>query len=516
MEILNIENLSFKYPGQESYALDNFSLSVNQGDFILLTGSSGSGKTTLIKLLNEAISPFGEKNGEIVIKRGIKTGIVTQDVETQIVSDTVWHNIAFALENEGLPKYEIRQKVAETAEFFDITHLFHKKTTQLSGGEKQLVTLASVMASDVDILLLDEPVSQLDPIAARNFIDMIKRLNSEMGITIIISEHKSEELINFATKICVMENGKLIAQGKGLEVFNNLDTDAVEYPFAVRLLKALGISLNDVPASVSDCRSFLRKNYKNDINSIEESVQFGEKALRAKDIYFRYGKNDSDVLKKLNFTAYKGEIAVVLGGNGAGKTSFMGVINNILKPYSGKVHNYTSKIVLLPQNVKTVFTKDVLKDDLSLVSNDYMEIADELKITHLLNRNPFDLSGGEAQKAALAKILLTNPEILCLDEPTKGIDAKGKREVGELLKRLKEKGMCIIAVTHDAEFSAEFSDRCVFLYDGQIVSEGTPRQVFSKNKFYTTTASIVSKGFFENTVTIDDISTLCKRNGTYQ
>lgn len=511
MEILNIENLTFKYPASESNAVDGVSFSVSEGDFTLLCGGSGSGKTTLLKLLKEEIAPYGEKSGSVTFAPNVKVGIVMQDVENQIVSDTVWHNLAFALENQNKSSSEIRQKIAEITEYFDISHLFYKNTFNLSGGEKQLVNLASVMVTDPDILLLDEPTGQLDPIAADRFTDIVKKLNREMNLTVIIVEHRAEELWNCADNIILMENGRAEKLTKRDIANGKISNKSIEKPYAVRLFEKLNIN-SECPLTVGECRNFLSKNFKNIYDSINEEPYEKNVAIELKNIYFRYEKNSADVLKKLNFSADYGKILTLLGGNGSGKTTLLSLISGRLKPYSGKVKTYGGKIAVLPQNVKTVFTKDVLREDFELITSDFEDVCNLLQITHLIDRNPFDLSGGEAQRAALAKVLLLKPDILCLDEPTKGIDAEGKRIIGKILKSLASDGVCVITVSHDADFSAEISDMCAFLFDGQIVSEGSPREVFSKNRFYTTYASRISRHMYKNAVTIDDIVTLCKRN----
>lgn len=514
MEILNIKNLTFKYPQEAKKALDNISLSVNEGDFILLCGASGSGKTTLLRLLKEEMAPFGEKTGEISFINNPTVAVVGQNAENQIVSDTVWHNLAFYLESMGESNNNIRSRVAEIAEFFDLTRIFHKETAYLSGGEKQLLNLASVMVVNPDILLLDEPTSQLDPIAARHFLEAVKRLHTETNLTIIISEHRTEELWGFANKVCVLEKGSIAAFDSGNNTVKNLSDDCIDIPFALQLFKALECE-SDYPATMSGVRHFLRENYKNAISMIEEPNSFHETALQLKDIYFRYEKNAPDILKGLDFKCNFGEITTLLGGNGSGKTTLLSLISKINKPYSGKIIINGKKTAVLPQNIKSVFTKDVLREDLALISDNYDEICDLLGIKELLDKNPYDLSGGEAQRAALAKILLTEPDIICLDEPTKGIDAKGKRTIQKILKDLKCRGKAVVIVSHDADFTAEISDRCAFLFDGQIVSEGTPREIFSANKFYTTYASLASRLHFKNAVTLDDIINLCKRNGRY-
>ncbi|MBQ8540986.1 MAG: ATP-binding cassette domain-containing protein [Clostridia bacterium] len=515
MEILNIKNLTFKYPSESRNALNNVSLSVEKGDFILLCGASGSGKSTLLRLLINSLAPFGEKTGEICFNKSPHIALVGQDAETQIVSDTVWHNLAFYLESMGEDSNSIRAKVAETAEFFDLSGIFHKETANLSGGEKQLLNLASVMVADPDILLLDEPTSQLDPIAARHFIEAVKRLHTETNLTIIISEHRTEELWGFADKVCLLEDGEVVSYASGNNTYSALKSDCIDLPFALKLYKELDVK-KEYPISISGVRKFLTENFKNEIPELSDEIELNNKvALKACRIFFRYEKNTPDILKGLDFNCNFGEITTLLGGNGSGKTTFFKLIANLNKPYSGKIKNYGTKTAVLPQNVKSVFTKDVLREDLALISENFVDICKELNITSLLDKNPYDLSGGEAQRAALAKILLTKPDILCLDEPTKGIDSKGKRAIKEILLDLKKQGIAIVIVSHDVDFTAEISDKCAFLFDGQIVSNGTPKQIFSSNKFYTTYASLASRHHFKNTVTLNDIIELCKRNGCY-
>lgn len=515
MEILNIKNLGFKYPNEENFALNNVSLSVNKGDFVLLCGASGSGKTTLLRLLTKELAPFGEKTGSISFIDGSTCAIVTQDAENQILSDTVWHNLAFSLESMNKPSNEIRQKIAEIAEFFDLVHMFHKNTYSLSGGEKQLLNLASVMVTDPCVLLLDEPTSQLDPIAARRFIDIIKRLNSEMNLTVIISEHRTEELWSYADRVIIMDKGKIALEGSSLYVGENITDTSVQLPTPIALYQKLNKG-GSCPLTVGESIKYLSDNYTPHIDYIEEITRETETALQLKDIYFRYSKNAADVLQKLCFSANFGEITTLLGGNGSGKTTLLSLLSGVNKPYSGKIKKNAQKIAVLPQIVKTVFTKDVLREDLSLISDNFHEVCNELEINHLLDKNPYDLSGGEAQRAALAKILLLKPDILCLDEPTKGIDAKGKKAIEKILKELAKRGVCVIIVSHDADFTAEVSDKCAFLFDGKIVSSGTPREIFSSNKFYTTYASRISRHMYKNTVTIDDVICLCQRNDKYQ
>lgn len=517
MEILRVENLSFTYPDENSPALKGVSLNVCEGDFVLLCGASGSGKSTFLRLLKEECAPFGKQEGKIEKRDSLNVGIVTQDAENQIVSDTVWHNMAFALENAGEPQSVIRQKIAETAEFFDLSHIFHEKTANLSGGEKQLLNLASVMVTDPTLLLLDEPTSQLDPIAAKRFTDMVKRLNSEMNTTIIISEHRTEELFKSADRVCVLENGSFIISAPpetaGEEAKRLSHSSLLSFPTSVRLYAALGKG-GKSPISVRECRDFLEKNYNHGTDTVKETArEKGEKAIDIKNVFFRYEKKSPDVLRDFSLQAHFSEILTILGGNGSGKTTLLSLIAGTKKPYMGKIKIHAKKRVVLPQNVKAVFTKDVLEEDLKDVCGDYRKTAELLGIGKLLYKNPYDLSGGEAQRAAIAKALILKPDLLCLDEPTKGIDACGKAELVKILRNLRDTGVCVIIVTHDADFAAEVSDRCAMIFDGEVVSSAEPHKFFSENNFYTTYARRISRHMFKNAVTLDDCLLLLKENG---
>jgi len=517
MEALNIENLSFSYPECENKALENISLSVSRGEFVLLCGNSGSGKSTLLRVLKKELAPYGKIEGSIKTVDNLKIGLVTQNAETQIVSDTVWHNLAFALENMKLPQNEIRQRIAETAEFFGLSEIFEKKTAALSGGEKQLLNLASVMVMNPDLLLLDEPTSQLDPIAAQRFTDILKRLNSETALTIVIAEHRTEELYSFADKVVFLYGGKMLFSGTADEAAAYVrKTDKsdilLNLPTAVRIYSALEAD-SPCPKNVRECKGFLSDNFENEISALPEEKNGSLKpALELKNIYFRYEKNAPDILRGVSMTFHFGEIMTVLGGNGCGKSTLLSLISAVNKPYSGKIKAYSKKISVLPQNVRAVFTGKTLREDFSLITEDFSEISESLGISHLLDKNPYDLSGGEAQRAALAKILLLKPEILCLDEPSKGIDGKGKGDIIKILRTLSSKGLSVIIVTHDADFAAEVSDRCMMLFNREIVSSGSVREFFSKNQFYTTYSRRASAHMFKNAVTVNDVVTLCKMN----
>lgn len=548
MEILHIQNLSFSYNKSDKKALSEVSLSVNEGEFIVICGESGSGKTTLLKLIKKELSPLGERSGEVYFdgipienidsrKSASEIGFVMQNPDSQIVTDKVWHELAFGLENLGLPEQVIRRRTAETASYFGISSWYRQDTSNLSGGQKQLLNLASVMIMQPKILILDEPTSQLDPIAAEEFITMLKKLNSELGITILITEHRLENVFPIADRVVVMENGRIIACDDPRKVGNEMKNHSIShgFPAAVRIFQ--GLDINDrCPLTIKEGRNFLMKNYIPDPQkSINISKNLSDSfAVEAKNLWFRYEKDTDDILKGISFKIHTNEIFSILGETGTGKTTLLNVISGLKKAYKGGVKIfgqklseykgnslYKNKLAYLPQNPSAVFIKDSIRRDFEyllknydfpqeIIENKIYEIGERLNITSLLDKHPFDLSGGEQQKCAIAKILLCDPKILLLDEPTKGIDAFSKQELISLLKELKKAGTTILMVTHDIEFAAQVSDRCALFFDGEIISADYPHDFFSGNSYYTTAAFRISKGLFKNAILCDDVINLCK------
>ena len=548
MELLKVENLTFTYPRQAkdvetaAPALDHVSFSVQNGEFIVICGESGCGKTTLLKLLKRELAPHGEKSGQIWF-RGVEQsllsereaaceiGYVLQNPENQTVTDKVWHELAFGLENMGIATPVIRRRVAEMACFFGIDDWFRKKTTELSGGQKQLLNLASIMAMQPKLLILDEPTSQLDPIAASDFINTLVKINKELGMTIIMTEHRLEDVFPVADRVLIMDKGKRLLMeppreaGRDLKKINAGHRMLFGLPSAVRIYHGLDAEDAECPLTVRDGRNFLAENYGNSVRRLERGPADGADrseaaaaggtaelpfAMRMKDVCFRYGKEGVDVLDGVKLQIRTGEIVSILGGNGAGKSTLLSVISGANKPYRGKVEIfgkrigkykgkelYVKNLASLPQNPQTVFLKMTVR----------------LGITRLLDRHPYDLSGGEQQKAAIGKVLLLEPKLLLLDEPTKGIDAWSKHQLGLLMKDLQKKGLTILMVTHDVEFAAAVSDRCGLFFDHEITSLDTPEDFFCSNNYYTTAANRISRQQYDNAVTCEDVIELCRRNG---
>lgn len=565
MALLEVKNLSFTYPRQPKDttepkpALSGVSLDIRRGEFMVLCGASGCGKSTLLRLLKRELAPEGEKSGEIIFcgkeqstlserEAACEIGYVLQNPENQIVTDKVWHELAFGLENMGVPTPVIRRRVAEMACFFGIDDWFRKKTTELSGGQKQLLNLASILSMQPKLLILDEPTSQLDPIAASDFIHTLSKINKELGLTILLTEHRLEEVFPLADRVAVMDQGKLLfvesprQAGHELKKFDPNHRMLLGLPSAVRIYQGLDAEDVTCPLTVRDGRNFIEENYNNTITRLEREPEKKEEkdrpiAMRMKDICFRYEKEEPDVLDHVALTLYEGEVVSLLGGNGAGKTTLLSVISGTNRPYYGKTEVfgkrlqkyrgkelYIRKLASLPQNPQTVFLKMTVREDYeelakvlgckkSELEDKIQAVAQQLEITHLLDRHPYDLSGGEQQRAAIGKVLLLEPRLLLLDEPTKGIDAWSKRQLGNLLKDLRGQGITVLMVTHDVEFAAEVSDRCGLFFDHEITSVDTPEEFFCNNNYYTTAANRISRQQYENAITCEEVIELCRQNG---
>ena len=576
MAIIEVQNLNFTYPTAEKPALQDLSFTIERSEFCVLCGKSGCGKSTLLRQLKKNLIPYGEFSGAVRYNgteiaelddrvNASEIGFVQQNPDNQLVTDKVWHELAFGLESLGLDNQSIKRRVAEMASFFDIQTWFRKDVSELSGGQKQLLNLASIMAMQPKVLILDEPTSQLDPIAAGEFLKVIYRINRELGTTVIISEHRLEELFTMADKVMVMDAGRLIACDTPWNIGNYLagKSEAERHPMfyglpAVMKLyshcraKGMPRCLRDgkeiAPLTIRDGRLWLEQLFgQPELTAIDkkeerikskterqarraEEKQAQEAMIAVKDVWFRYSRESGDVLRGLNFEVKRGEFFCLLGGNGVGKSTTLKVISGAAQPQSGSVtvdglkvkkENlrtlFEGRLAMLPQNPQALFTEITVEEEL-LEALYYEKGTDEKKveaiehmlemmeIAHLRKSHPYDLSGGEQQRLALGKILLLKPKILLLDEPTKGLDPFFKLTLAGIFRKLKAEGVTIFMVSHDIEFCAEYADRCAMFFDGDIASIGTPREFFAGNSFYTTAANRIARQWAPEAITWEEVA----------
>ena len=536
MERFKIQNLTFTYPEQETPVLRDVFINLHSGDFAVLAGPSGCGKSTMLRQLKTVLAPHGKKEGTILFNgvpleqvdnrtQSAKIGFVLQDPDSQIVTDKVWHELAFGLESLGVDNTTIRGRVAEMASFFGIQTWFHMEVTQLSGGQKQLLNLASIMVLQPDVLILDEPTSQLDPIAATDFLQTLGRINRELGTTILICEHRLEDVIPMANRLIILDKGEVIADDSPVGTFEILRNRKHPMLHSMPTPMQIWSILNwqtDCPLTVSDGRNQLTDWAEhNTLTQTPERPAVEPKAeplITLDEVWFRYEKDSPDILKSVSMKAYPSELLCILGGNGTGKSTTLGVLSGVRKPYRGKFTCKAKKVTALPQNPQMLLVKKNVREELLSVFPGKMlhEVADKIgemvalcRLEGLLDRHPYDLSGGEQQRTALAKVLLQNPEVLLLDEPTKGVDNDFKITFAQILKELTDRGVCVIMVSHDVEFCAQYADRCGLFFDGGIVTMDAPQPFFAGKSFYTTAANRMARHLLPNAVTPEDVIAAC-------
>ena len=548
MAHFEIRNLTFSYAAAKGrHSLENVSLSIERGEFLVLCGASGSGKSTLLRQLKAVLTPSGKRSGEVLFHgvplsqvpdrdQAAKIGFVMQNPDDQIVTDKVWHELAFGLESLGCDQKTMRARVAEMACYFGIQDWFHRDVATLSGGQKQLLNLASIMAMQPEVLILDEPTSQLDPIAASDFLNTVRKINTELGTTVLITEHRLEDIFPYADRAVVMDDGRILADDTpsrvGQLLFARNHPMFTAMPTPVRVFYGAGCS-GESPLTVRQGRSWLSREFpeapeKNTVPAPALPEEVENPALMLKELWFRYEKDSPDILRGVSAEVPAGSLYAILGGNGAGKSTTLKAISGICRPYRGKItlfgkpmEKYKSSelfrgcLAMLPQDPKSLFVKKSVREELEEMTKDtsaISEIARLCQIESLLGSHPYDLSGGEQQRAALAKVLLTKPRLLLLDEPTKGIDCFFKETFAKILADLKAQGITVGMVSHDVEFCARYADVVAMFFDGQILTADTPRRFFGANSFYTTAAHRMSRHVFIGAVTAEDVIALYRKN----
>jgi len=529
MAQLSIRDLTFTYPGRRTPAVEAFSLDVEAGSFVVLTGPSGCGKTTLLRLLKPALSPVGRLQGTVMLdgvevrqldarRQAADIGFVQQQPDQQIVASQADHELAFGLESLGLDDRAIRQKVAEMASFFGIEGWLDQDTSTLSGGQQQILNVASAMVTHPRLLILDEPSSQLDPIAAAALVDMLVRLNHEMGTTVIMAEQRLAEALPQADVLAVMDQGRLLLHDEPAQAGRWLAAHRPQLfqgmPAPMRVWAAVD-GCGRCPLTVAQGRRWLdgfAEHHPLAGQPAAAPLPQGRTAVALHDVWFRYGKDTPQIFSGLNLQAGYGRITAIMGGNGIGKTTLLKMIAGLVKPQQGRMEPISGRIGFLPQRPETMLAQSSVRQELQEMTADTAMLADigaACRLTGLLDRHPYDLSSGERQRLVLAKVLLTQPEIILLDEPTKGLDAGFKPVLAGLLRQLAAKGCCVIMASHDIEFCAAHADSCALLFGGTIAAQDEARRFFATNDFYTTEASRMARQKLPYAVTAGDVITAC-------
>lgn len=570
MAYIDFEHLSFTYPQAKTPALRNVTLSFERGSFTLVCGASGCGKTTLLRHLKPALMPHGERGGRVLFKgRPLDTlapreqaelvAFVAQDPSEQIVCDRVWHELAFGLENLGVDPVQMRARVAEMASYFGIGGWFHREVSELSGGQKQLLNLAAAMVLRPQVLVLDEPTAQLDPIAAADFIATVHKLNLELGTTVILTEHRLEEVYPLADQVVVMAEGSVAVAGDPREVAVELYAQSL--PLARALPTPARVFLGSAgrgpcPLSVREGRSWLAKRLETmpggeapEASGAPQKTRASQRglvglctrlregrrghgaALALREVWYRYEKDGPDVLRGVSLQVPRGSLYALMGANGAGKSTLLKVACGVCRAQQGRIEVlgkslmsyrggdlFRGCVAMLPQDPASLFVRETVRGELAeMIEGDEVgqleEAAHVCAIEGLLDRHPRDLSGGERQRVGFAKVLLTRPQLILLDEPTKGLDAMAKQDFAQLIEQVVAEGATVLMVSHDIEFCAEHATRVGLFFDGQVVAEDTPRAFFGANAFYTTAAHRMGRGLVGGVVTAEDLLVACGKEG---
>lgn len=516
--VFEVQNLTFRYPESDGYALNQISFVVERGSFLLIFGASASGKSTLLRHLKHLTAPFGTRSGDILFKGteisalpprrlAAEIGFVFQNPDTQLICEQVFDELAFGLEQTGMESPEIMRRIGETAAFFGIDSLLERRVDTLSGGQKQLVNLAAVTALRPSVIILDEPAAMLDPVAAADFYSMLYRLNREQGITVILCEHRCEEALPLSDTMLYMEDGCAASFGPVQTVLQEMLAHPVRRAYLPVPLRLLHEIQNRPDAVIPLHVRGLRLQFERYSQYFTEKETIGqreqkEKAISVKHLCFRYRKDGPDVLRDLSFQCFSGEIFALAGGNGAGKTTLLKLLAGLLRADGGKIKT-KKRPLYMPQDPRLFFLKDTVEEDIAFqVSMDGLNSDAPQQLLHrypdlfkdfylLKKRNPMDLSGGELQQMAFFKVLLKEPDILLLDEPAKGLDARCRDQLGEILRHLADAGKTILISTHDMDFIADWADRAAMLFDGKINGCDTASSFLKDNHFYTTRLSKV-------------------------
>jgi energy-coupling factor transport system ATP-binding protein len=547
--LIKVEQLTFYYSDSSQPALRNLDLIINDGEFLLITGPSGCGKSSLCRCFNGLIPHFygGRISGKVEVQ-GIdtttspmkeitgKVGMIFQDPENQLVTSDVEREIAFGLENLAFPRDLIAKRIEESLDTLGISGLRHRRLSELSGGEKQKVAIASVLALHPEIIVLDEPTSELDPKGAEEVLANITRLNDELGITVILVEHRLDRVVHLVDRVIVLDKGDIAADGNPREVFGKpgpVDI-GIGVPPVIELTQKLrdrGFHIDKTPLTVKESRQLLDGIFR-DVKVPSKQIRqqdSGKLLVRMEGLWHSYSDHDY-ALQDVNLTAHEGEFIAIMGRNSAGKTTLVKHINGLLKPTRGNVfvdgvNTRETTVARLARNVGHVFQNpndhlfaETLEEEIAFtlkqqgfstpeITATVEPILERFNLTQYRKHYPRALSGGEKQRVALVSVIAYKPKILILDEPTRGMEYSLKHELMRFLCEYKNNGNIVILVTHDVETVAEYADRAILLSEGSIVIDGNRHDVLSKALLFSPQINRLVQAFAKYGVPEDILTT---------
>ncbi len=549
MELIKTENLSFKYKNTNNFLFQNVNLSINKGDFVAVLGRSSSGKTTFLKQFKSFLVPEGDRSGNILLNgqklnsipdqiQNRKIYYMSQEFNAQYIMKKTIDEITFGMEYMDIKYTDIKIRLAEICNILNIGNVLNKDISSLSGGQKQLIRLASAIILKPDIIIMDEPLSQLDPLTSKTFIDVMDKINKDFSITILLSSNSLKYIYKSIEKIFLIDDNT--SKIHDINKYNMpLHAKNNEYllnslPIQCQIYIKNSIQSPDgISSDIKKVRKYLSENFKNNIVPKKDQIKSAtekNKILNIQNIWFKYDIHSNDILKNLSMDVYKGEIISLVGNNGCGKSTLLQMICKINLPYVGKIiYNdiplnkyknselFLNNISFLPQYSPVLLTEDKVLDNLNSVKNYSKNVDDaliqkvckQLKITSLLNSNVNKLSMGEKQLIALAKLILTSPKLLLLDEPTINLDYLQKENLKNVLNDIVQNGTSILIASHDLDFCAEISNRCGLIFQGEIVKLTNTKDFFLNNYFYTTPSRLISQDISDNIITNQEVLNLC-------
>lgn len=521
-ELIKTDHLTFTYPDQKVPVIADITLQIERGQFVVIAGATGSGKTTLINHFKKELMPNGDRQGGVFINHrpiadlsklesARTVGYVGQDPTVQPIMSTVIDELAFSLENVGEPSTEIERRIAELANYLGLDQLLHQPIEALSGGQLQLVNLASVLILRPEVILLDEPAAQLDPLSTQHFFEVLNRIHEELGITIVMTEHHLGSVLALTDRLILLQDKRVSFDGSPRNGLAKMAVDPkLQYfvPQVSQLFLNTALQLKPLPISVAEGQKLIvDKQLKfRDTMKPTSTSNFDQSILTARNLTFSFD-HQRNVIDRLDLNVSSGDWLSIVGKNGSGKSTLLSILAGLRIPQHGKAKISNQVVWKMPtgsrihtvsflsqtpslqfgeESVEAELKQQAKELQLEFPDKQVKIMVDRLHLGSLLKQSPFDISGGQKQLLGVGLALLAAPTLLILDEPTKGLDPFTKHFLGQILKEVNASGVTILMASHDMEFSAEYATHCAFMFDGHLNTVLPTRDFFANNFFFTT------------------------------